>query len=175
MPYTLTKGLLWFLLALLLGVAIGWLLRSIRATSQIRAARRAALASVQGNAAAPADADARTGQAAQHAATGAAPGTDGEATGDGPETTVVDPAPPLADVADPTDLTAIDGIDAAVAARCRSIGIVTWSDLAATEVSLLRTMLAEAGPEFADRDPATWPAQAAALLATQAGPTPSAP
>ena len=39
MPYTLMKGLGWFLAALLLGILIGWLLRSIAATRQMRKMR----------------------------------------------------------------------------------------------------------------------------------------
>ena len=39
MPYTLMKGLGWFLAALLLGIMIGWLLRSIAATRQMRKMR----------------------------------------------------------------------------------------------------------------------------------------
>jgi len=39
MAYTLMKGLAWFLLALSLGVTIGWLLRSVVAGRQLRRAR----------------------------------------------------------------------------------------------------------------------------------------
>ena len=39
MPYTLVKGLVWVVLALLLGVVIGWLLRSLRSKRQIAKAR----------------------------------------------------------------------------------------------------------------------------------------
>lgn len=181
MPYTLTKGLLWFVLALLLGIVIGWLLRSVRATFQIRAARRAALASSAG-AGAP--------EAPDSAPPATSSGTATETTGSEPERAVTtieqhdgesaepagtaepagQPAAP-----DPTDLTAIDGIDAAVADRCRAIGIQSWADLAATEVSLLRTMLSEAGPGYAERDPSTWPEQAATLLAAGTGPAAPAP
>ncbi|MEO6571434.1 MAG: 50S ribosomal protein L27, partial [Ilumatobacteraceae bacterium] len=40
-----------------------------------------------------------------------------------------------------------------------------WFDLSTTEVSLLRTMLADAGPRFKTQDPSTWPEQAALLAA----------
>lgn len=39
MPYTLMKGLVWVLLAVLLGIVIGWLLRSIAAKRQVARAR----------------------------------------------------------------------------------------------------------------------------------------
>lgn len=42
MPYTLVMGLLWFVLALLLGAVIGWLLRSVRSRRQIAKVRAAA-------------------------------------------------------------------------------------------------------------------------------------
>ena len=49
---------------------------------------------------------------------------------------------------------------------CHGIGIRTWADLAATEVSLLRTMLDDAGARLKNSDPSTWPQQAG-LLATR--------
>lgn len=61
------------------------------------------------------------------------------------------------------DLTVIDGIGPKVAELCSGIGITTWSDLAATEVSLLRTMLHDAGPRFRTHDPSSWPEQARLL------------
>ena len=42
MPYTLVMGLVWVVLALLLGAVIGWLLRSVRSRRQIAKARAAA-------------------------------------------------------------------------------------------------------------------------------------
>jgi predicted flap endonuclease-1-like 5' DNA nuclease len=44
MPYTLVKGLVWVVLALLIGGVIGWLLRSLRSRRQIAKARAAAVA-----------------------------------------------------------------------------------------------------------------------------------
>ena len=43
MPYTLMKGLAWVLLAVLLGIVIGWLLRSVAAKRQVERARAANL------------------------------------------------------------------------------------------------------------------------------------
>ena len=48
MPYTLVKGLVWVVLALLIGAVIGWLLRSLRSRRQIAKARAAALAATGG-------------------------------------------------------------------------------------------------------------------------------
>jgi hypothetical protein len=63
------------------------------------------------------------------------------------------------------DLTVVEGIEPHVAMLCRWIGIHTWWDLSTTEVSLLRTMLADAGSRFADVDPSTWPEQGRLLAA----------
>ena len=47
MPYTLVKGLVWVVLALLIGVVIGWLLRSVKSRRQIAKARAAAAAAAR--------------------------------------------------------------------------------------------------------------------------------
>ena len=63
------------------------------------------------------------------------------------------------------DLTVIDGIGPKIAELCHGIGIRTWAELSTTEVSLLRTMLNDAGQRFKAHDPSTWPEQAALLAA----------
>jgi predicted flap endonuclease-1-like 5' DNA nuclease len=220
MPYTLTKGLLWFVLALLIGLAMGWLLRSIRATSQLRsmraarhdaselerlrrrvanlepavaerdrllaeAAARTPTASTGGgatadpsppaaapDAAAPAHVSEVTevvARAPDTAASAPPSPAAAEPAGTGP----VDVAPPdlsgaagvLGTPVDLDDLTLIEGIDPAIAELCHGIGITSWADLAATEVSLLRTMLADAGPRVPTHGPDTWPEQARLLAA----------
>lgn len=238
MPYTLTKGLLWFLLALLIGIVIGWLLRSIRATSQLRAMRavrhdsaeldqlrgrvanlepvvaerdrlRAELAARDQaptnpatdpgahapSAGADAESDAAAAMVEPEAAVDViqvtevievvalAPDAD-TATTEAPEpatdtgTTIDSPAEsPTLELADATavlgkrvtrdDLTAIEGIDPAIAGLCHGIGITTWAELADTEVSLLRTMLADAGPGYSTHRPDTWPQQARLLAAAR--------
>lgn len=190
MPYTLTKGLLWFAIALVVGIVIGWLLRSIRATRQLRAARHARhdAAELERARARLAVLEPLVGQHAPTAAlpddavdSGAEAAIDGRVPSDPLPTERAEPAEHAAptgaeqvrsDVglgepagAHGDDLTEIDGIDADVAALCGNIGITTWAELAATEPSLLRTMLADAGPTLAGRDPETWPAQAALLAA----------
>jgi predicted flap endonuclease-1-like 5' DNA nuclease len=61
------------------------------------------------------------------------------------------------------DLKAIEGIGPRVEELCHGIGIRAWTDLANTEVSLLRTMLDDAGARFKVHDPTTWPHQAELL------------
>ena len=61
------------------------------------------------------------------------------------------------------DLKVIEGIGPTVEELCHGIGIRAWSDLAHTEVSLLRTMLDDAGARFKMHDPTTWPRQAELL------------
>ena len=57
----------------------------------------------------------------------------------------------------------IEGVGPKIEELCHGIGIRTWFDLSTTEVSLLRTMLADAGPRFRTHDPASWPEQARLL------------
>jgi predicted flap endonuclease-1-like 5' DNA nuclease len=61
------------------------------------------------------------------------------------------------------DLTAVEGIGPQIAELCHGIGIRTWAELSVTEVSLLRTMLNDAGQRFKAHDPSTWPRQAGLL------------
>ena len=61
------------------------------------------------------------------------------------------------------DLKVVEGIGPKIEQLCHGIGIATWADLATTEVSLLRTMLTDAGPRFRTHDPSTWPQQAGLL------------
>ena len=210
MPYTLMKGLGWFLLALLLGIVIGWLLRSIAATRQMRKLRvvradhseldrlRARNANLEP---VVADRDRLVAElAARNAASSVPPivqpimhrptrstsrvaeaELEADIDADIEADTSVEVIPPVEPeftelnlVAAASvigrkvkldDLTAIEGIGPAIAGLCNNIGIHTWADLAATEVSLLRTMLAEAGPRFKMHEPTSWPEQAG-LLAT---------
>lgn len=61
------------------------------------------------------------------------------------------------------DLTVIEGIGPAIAHLCINRGITTWWSMANADLSLLRSMLAEAGPKFQVHDPASWPQQARLL------------
>ena len=193
MPYTLMKGLVWILLAVLLGLVIGWLLRSVAANRQIERARngntdaghdaelerlrnrvanlepvvnerdrlRTELAearrgptesATEMHVAAPtADADVESTPAAAPAA---APEASSDVSG------AVDV---LGRSVKLDDLTAIEGIGPKIAELCQGIGITTWAELSVTEVSLLRTMLNDAGQRFKSHDPSTWPQQAGLL------------
>lgn len=270
MPYTLMKGLVWLLIALLLGVVLGWLLRSIAASRQLRQVRSATVdnseldrlrARVANLEPLVAERDRITSELADHrgrhlVATAAGveaadessdesdessdesdessdldPGEAAEdvkasdviaddVTADGPaaglataadeagDTPTADPPNPVAEAADEMqvdaepeavqgfaavadesadvaapdlaaaaavlgkkikldDLTAIEGVGPAIAGLCAGIGIHTWAELAATEVSLLRTMLTDAGSRFSVHEPDSWPDQARLLAAGQ--------
>ncbi len=178
MPYTLMKGLVWILLAVLLGVVVGWLLRSVAAKRQIERARNGNVGTVD-------DAeierlrhrvanleplvgerdrlkhendDLRSSAGADVGSTSAAGAVDpgDEAT----DATTVLGRPVTVD-----DLTVIEGIGPTIAELCQGIGITTWAELSVTEVSLLRTMLNDAGQRFKASDPSTWPTQAGLLAA----------
>ena len=168
MPYTLVKGLVWVVLALLLGGVLGWLLQSLRSRRQIARARAAAAVGVGAPHAGPPSADAselerlrirlaelelivverdQLRSAADRLATpdvALAAGVLGREI-------VVD------------DLCVVVGVGPAVESLCRRIGIRTWWDLATTETSLLRTLLTEARPGLATDDSASWPLQARLL------------
>lgn len=177
MPYTLMKGLAWILLAVLLGIVVGWLLRSVAAKRQIERAKqgrpdgadgdeietlRAQVAELEAAALErdrlPTEFDrAERPPATMSEPPSAEPVDDRDLLDDA---TAILGAPVVRD-----DLTVIDGIGPKIADLCHGIGIRSWADLAATEVSLLRTMLTDAGQRFKALDPSSWPDQAA-LLAT---------
>jgi predicted flap endonuclease-1-like 5' DNA nuclease len=192
------KGLVWVLLAVLLGIVVGWLLRSVAAKRQVERARAANLGTadrdelellrqrianlepavgerdrlraalddaIGGESSAMAPASAQPPAPAPAADT--APDSAGDAAAAATDAT----GPPDLDAAavaigkriDADDLTVIEGVGPKIAELCHGIGIRTWSDLAETEVSLLRTMLNDAGQRFKAHDPGTWPQQAALL------------
>jgi predicted flap endonuclease-1-like 5' DNA nuclease len=185
MPYTLIKGLGWFLLALLLGIVIGWMLRHVTARRQIARARAhhvdtAELERLRGRVAnlepAVAERDRLRGELEELRAAKRPAGEPVAA----PDSTSLSAIAGVAAAPDVTtaagvlgepialdDLKVIEGIGPKIEALCHGIGIRTWFDLSTTEVSLLRTMLADAGPRFRTHDPATWPEQAALLAAGQ--------
>lgn len=221
MPYTLVMMSVWLVLAVVLGIVTGWLLRNVTARRQISRSRsqrsdvaelerlQRRVAELEGIAAErdrlAAAFTARTGLGAEptpagtttpagtsagadasrgrgpSAGTSADPTVDPAANGTSPVTSPV----ASAIVADaPTDesgsvagavaevdgraivqddLKAVEGIGPTVEELCHGIGIRGWSDLAHTEVSLLRTMLEDAGARFKMHDPTTWPHQAELL------------
>lgn len=176
MPYTLMKGLAWIVAALVLGIVIGWLLRSVAAKRQVARARnhhvdtvelerlRGRIANLEPAVAERDRLRAELDQQREQVVAAAVPAA------------AVTPMPPLPvtpDVAGAQtllgrpivldDLQVIEGIGPKIEDLCHGIGIRTWHDLSVTEVSLLRTMLADAGPRFRTHDPATWPEQARLL------------
>ena len=189
MPYTLSMALLWVTLAVLLGIVIGWLMRSVVAGRQIERARANHLDNVElerlrGRVAElepiVAERDQLRGDLDECRSVpvpATPPAADLVAPVDPPEPlAAVEPGPErgpdltgaaevLGTRIELDDLTVIDGIGPKIADLCDGIGIQTWRDLASTEVSLLRTMLHDAGARFRSHDPATWPEQAALLAA----------
>lgn len=181
MPYTLSMAFMWVSLAVALGIVIGWLMRSVVAKRQIERARSNHLDNVELErlrtrvAELEPERDALRGERDQALAEAQRLRTTTTATvvPDSPtDTAVPDGQPAPADTSAapelghdiaPDDLTVIEGIGPKVAELCAGIGITTWSDLAATEVSLLRTMLHDAGPRFRTHDPSSWPQQARLL------------
>ena len=166
MPYTLMKGLGWFVAALVIGIVIGWLIRSVTARRQVAKARsqhpdtvelerlRGRIANLE-----PVVAERDELRAALDAArVPPAPV---------PVDTHVPGVPVAPDVAAASavlgrelvadDLTVIPGLGPNVEQLCHGIGIRTWYDLATTEASLLHTMLVDAGPRFSTHDPSLWP------------------
>lgn len=209
MWYTLAKGWVWFALAVLIGIFIGWLLRSIVARRQLLRARggkavdpaeaerlRTRVADLESaaadrdrlrteldecrTAAASAAAAAAAPESSSSATSGEAmPPPDAPATGAAavgfaamppPDASQSAPVPDISTAAAVLgasialdDLKVIEGIGPKIEELCQGIGIATWADLATTEVSLLRTMLNDAGPRFRTHDPGTWPQQAGLL------------
>ena len=197
MAYTLMKGWAWVLAGVLLGVFIGWLLRSIAAKRQVARARshhvdsvemerlrgRLAnlepvvaerdrlLAELEQRRAQPAPVEPPDEAAAIVIAGAVSLPVDGDPVAD-----PVAAGPPAApDVAGAVavlgaaivldDLKVVEGIGPKIESLCHGIGIRTWFDLSTTEVSLLATMLADAGSRFGTHDPSTWPQQASLLAA----------
>jgi len=173
MPYTLMKGLVWILLAVALGIVIGWLLRSVAAKRQIERAKQgrtddtdqeeieALRTQVAETESVTVELDRLRAELdrVERPAAAKAPVPSGRTD------VLVDATEILGEPVVRDDLTVIDGIGPKIADLCHGIGIRSWADLAATEVSLLRTMLNDAGQRFKAHDPSTWPDQAALLAA----------
>jgi predicted flap endonuclease-1-like 5' DNA nuclease len=168
MPYTLTMGWLWFAAAFLLGLLTGVLLRSVSRRQRPRPAASPPPAADGGAGVHVADTRLERALEAVTAERDALR-TELDAirrAGDGTTRVDVDVAGAAAVLGHPItadDLTVVEGIDADVATLCRWMGVHTWGDLATTPVSLLRTMLADAGPAYAAVDPGSWPDQARLL------------
>ena len=198
MPYTLMKGLVWVLLAVVLGIVIGWLLRSVAAKRQIERAKRTQLdtddqveldrlrarvanlepvvnerdllraeldqARSSGPEAPPPTPAPASAAVAPIADVAASPGPDPAGAtitseAESPTIDVSGARAPLGKRITADDLTVVEGIGPQIAELCHGIGIRTWAELSTTEVSLLRTMLNDAGQRFKAHDPTSWPEQ----------------
>lgn len=176
MLYTLTIGILWYLIALAFGLAAGWVLRSSTASRQIQRARRRQQAEAEAEIASLRERASNLERAVEErdrlkaelerlrSAAERQPEVEAEAA---PE---VQPALDLDAAAEVLgrrlvldDLRAVSGIGPAIERLCHGIGIRTWWDLATAETGTLRSMLADAGPRFGMHDPTTWSQQARLL------------
>ncbi len=79
---------------------------------------------------------------------------------------LLDAPPPQPAPFDDNNLVQIDGIGPKTAGLLNDAGITAVSQLAATPVEHLRTILEQAGPRYRIVDPGAWPARAQALLPT---------
>lgn len=78
-----------------------------------------------------------------------------------PEPPASTPEPPVAAAATTKDdLTVVEGIGPKIQMLLNQYGIMTYRQLANTEVDRLREILSAAGPQLAMHDPGTWPSQA---------------
>ena len=150
MPYTLSMGLLWFGLALVVGLVLGVALRSVTARRQVADARSGATDRAELD-------RLRERVSELESALDAALATATDLAGG------VTDEPQVEAGVEVDDLTVVEGLGPGVRELCHGIGILTWADLAETEPSLLRTMLDDAGARFQVHDPTTWPAQARLL------------
>jgi len=73
---------------------------------------------------------------------------------------IVEGAPAPAISSDRDDLTVIEGIGPKIQMLLNQYGIYTYRQLAESDVTKLKEVLAAAGPQLAMHDPGTWPSQA---------------
>ena len=170
MPYTLMKGLGWFVAALVIRIVIGWLIRSVTARRQVAKARsqhpdaielerlRGRVANLE-----PVVAERDQLRAELDAARGAPAPVDAHVPDVNIAPDLVAASAVLGRTVVADDLTVIPGLGPNVEQLCHGIGIRTWYDLATTEASLLHTMLVDAGPRFSTHDPSLWPEMARLL------------
>jgi len=60
----------------------------------------------------------------------------------------------------PDDLKKVEGIGPKIAEHLAAAGILTFSDLAASNFDTIKEILTNAGPRYASHNPTTWPMQA---------------
>ena len=190
MPYTLSVGLMWYSLALVLGVVLGWLLRSSSAVRQVSRARRQErsavhdeIESLRSQAASEQelrlernrlrhDLDVLRGQLDERGASQALGESEpfgvrqpDQGNRDDPRIDLEEGSRLIGRRLRTDDLQVVSGIGPVIEGLLNGVGIVEWGDLAASDVSHLVSILADAGSRFARHDPSSWPAQAAYLVA----------
>jgi predicted flap endonuclease-1-like 5' DNA nuclease len=186
MPYTLTAGLLWYSGALVVGLVLGWLLRSTSALRQVSRARRQERSSVQQelddlrsrvaleeelrlerNRLRHDNALLREQLASQPVETGEASAEHNDAVEQVESLTpdLEEGARVLGRRLSSDDLQVINGIGPVIEGLLNGVGIRSWADLAAADIDTLTSTLADAGSRFARYDPTSWPEQALALVA----------
>ena len=79
---------------------------------------------------------------------------------------VAERTPPVLERPKPDDLTRVEGIGPKISSLLQAAGIMTFAQLAATDVSRLKEIIAEAGLT-ALADPTTWPEQASLAATAQ--------
>ena len=172
MPYTLMKGLGWFLAAFVLGIVIGWLIRSVAARRQVAKARAQQVDAIElerlrGRIANLEPVVAERDQLRAELEAGRVTTSNEPLELRAPEVSAAPDVSAASEVLGRPvvrdDLTVIPGISPSVEELCHGIGIRTWYDLATTEASLLRAMLVDAGPRFSTLDPSLWPEMARLL------------
>ncbi len=186
MPYTLTAGLLWYSGALLLGLILGWVLRSTSANRQVGRARRLERAAVQqelSDLKARVDSEEelrlernrlrhdnellREQLASRPLETGGAPTSDRrvdeQSASPGPD--LEEGARVLGRRLSTDDLQVVNGIGPVIEGLLNGVGIRSWAELAAADGDTLASTLAAAGSRFSRYDTSTWPEQARLLMA----------
>ena len=186
MPYTLAKFFLWGLLMALAGGIVGWLLRSLKArtdldrrqTVPVDASESDRVRSELELAVAERDrlrmelADVRGSSAGALGFSSLPSTTSSRAPVEPVEVTSwtldLDAARAvLGKRIALDDLRVIEGIGPKIAELCDGIGVMTWHQLAETDIGTLQAMLDAAGSRFKMHRPASWPEQAALLASGQ--------
>jgi predicted flap endonuclease-1-like 5' DNA nuclease len=185
-PYTLAKFFLWGLLMALAGGIVGWLLRSLKARTDLarpqmtlqdeseadrlrrelepvvaeRDRLRMELADVRGSSAGALGFSSTV-------ETSIIPPDDAERVETDEPLDLDAAAAVLGKKVDLDALTVVEGIGPKITELCAGIGVTTWAQLAATDVEELQSMLDAAGSRFQMHKPASWPQQAALLASGQ--------
>lgn len=163
MPYTLTMFFAWGVTMSIVGIVIGWLLRTARSRRQVADATVGMVDEAEVDRLQQRLDDLDGVVAERDRLRMEVADLRGKESEDVPPNIrearlVLGPSVEL------DDLTVIEGIDARTAELCRtSIGVATWRALSITEVGVLRLLLADAGEPFDSLDPSSWPQQAALL------------